>query len=238
MRWWIVVLGLVSTAALAQQIPQESALHGELRRERERVSEACNFPLKSIPMCGYTLFTDHPLHIAAGSMPPQNGFGVGAAFVADKNTKSWRLSWDVDAVGSTNGSWRAGGYMKMIHTPVIQIKPIIPETDGTQQASSEKHPEQSKLAVHPYIVFNFYAQSTSLNNLYFFGLGNDSLLAGQSVFGMTESIVGGTVIKPVYEWSAIAKLNLALLGEVNGRFVNLRGDPGQSAPSIQTLYTD
>jgi hypothetical protein len=25
---------------------------------------------------------------------------------------------------------------------------------------------------------------------------------------------------------------------VNGRFVNVRGDPGQSAPSIQTLYTD
>jgi hypothetical protein len=236
MRWGLlVVLWLAGTFAFAQ----ESMLQAEFRREGERVSDACkDFAFKTVPGCAIELFTDHPLHIAAGSMPPQNGFGVGAAFVADKNTKSWRLSWDVDAVGSTNGSWRAGGYMKMIHTPAIQIKPIIPETGATHQAPSEKHPEQSKLAAHPYTVFNLYAQSISLNKLYFFGLGNDSLLAGQSVFGMTESIVGGTVIKPVYEWPAIAKLKLALLGELNGRFVNVRGERGQSAPSIQTLYTD
>ena len=83
MRWCVVVLWLASVAALAQ----ESPLHAELRREGERVSEACNFTLKSIPMCGYTLLTDHPLHIAAGSMPPQNGFGLGSAFVWTKNTQ-------------------------------------------------------------------------------------------------------------------------------------------------------
>ena len=62
----------------------------------------------SIPMCGYTLFTDHPLHIAAGSMPPQNGFGLGGAFVWTKNIRNWRLRWDFDAVGATSGAWRAG----------------------------------------------------------------------------------------------------------------------------------
>jgi hypothetical protein len=92
--------------------------------------------------------------------------------------------------------------------------------------------------VHPYTVFNLYAQSISLNKLYFFGLGNDSTLAGQSVFGMTQTVVGGSVIKPIYKWPAISKLKLALLGEVNGRFVNLRGDEGQSVPSIETLYTN
>ena len=231
----LVVLWLAGTFAFAQ----ESMLQAEFRREGERVRDACkDFGFKTVPSCAIELFTDHPLHIAEGSMPPQNGFGVGAAFVADKNTKSWRLSWDVDAVGSTNGSWRAGGYMKMIHTPVIQIKPIIPEPGRTQQASSEKHPEQSKLTVHPYTVFNLYAQSISLNKLYFFGLGIDSPLAGQSVFGMTQTIVGAIVIKPVYEWAAITKLKLALLGEVNGRFVDLRGNPGQSVPSIEALYTN
>ena len=231
----LVVLWLAGTFAFAQ----ESMLQAEFRREGERVRDACkDFGFKTVPSCAIELFTDHPLHIAEGSMPPQNGFGVGAAFVADKNTKSWRLSWDVDAVGSTNGSWRAGGYMKMIHTPVIQIKPIIPEPGRTQQASSEKHPEQSKLTVHPYTVFNLYAQSISLNKLYFFGLGNDSPLAGQSVFGMTQTIVGANVIKPVYEWAAITKLKLALLGEVNGRFVDLRRNPGQSVPSIEALYTN
>src|ERR1035438_8888637 len=236
MRWGLlVVLWLAGTFAFAQ----ESMLQAEFRREGERVSDACkDFAFKTVPGCAIELFTDHPLHIAAGSMPPQNGFGVGAAFVADKNTKSWRLSWDVDAVGSTNGSWRAGGDMKMIHTPVIEIKPIIPTTGETPEASPQKHAEQSKLTVHPYTVFNLYAQSISLNKLYFFGLGNDSPLAGQSVFGVTQTIVGGNVIKPGYEWAAITKLKLALLGEVNGRFVNLRDDPGQSVPSIEALYTN
>jgi hypothetical protein len=236
MRWVLwVVLSLAGTFAFAQ----ESMLQAEFRRESERVSDACkDFAFKTVPGCAIELFTDHPLHIAAGSMPPQNGFGAGAAFVADKNTRSWRLSWDMDAVGSTNGSWRAGGYMKMIHTPVIQIKPIIPMTGGTPQSAPERRTEQSKLTVHPYTVLNLYAQSISLNKLYFFGLGNASPLAGQSVFGMTQTIVGGNVVKPVYEWPAITGLKLALLGEVNGRFVNLRGDPGQSVPSLETLYTN
>jgi hypothetical protein len=69
MRWSaILVLVGVSTLALAQ----ESALTGELRRESERVADACQASLKAVPVCAYTLFTDHPLHIAAGSMPPQN----------------------------------------------------------------------------------------------------------------------------------------------------------------------
>ena len=87
-------------------------------------------------------------------------------------------------------------------------------------------------------MFNLYAQSISLNKVNYFGLGNDTSLAGASLFGMTETIVGGSAIKPVYEWSAIRKLNLALLGEVNGRFVNIRGENGQSVPPIETLYTN
>src|ERR1700674_1308889 len=239
MRWWIVVLGLVSTAALAQQIPQESALHGELRRERERVSEACNFTLKSIPMCGYTLFTDHPLHIAAGSMPPQNGFGVGSAFVWTKNTRNWRMSWDFDAVGATSGAWRAGGYMKLIHTPHPPRPQIEAVTRGSTEASTQPANTNSTVPfTHPYTVFNLYAQSTSLSKLNYFGEGNNSSLAWASVFGMTETVVGANAIKPVYELDSIRKLNLALLGEINGRFVSIRGEHGQSVPSIETLYTD
>lgn len=233
MRWSVVVLlWLASTMAFAQ----EGKLQADFRREGERVADACNgFNFTMVPGCAYELFTDHPLHIAAGSMPPQNGFGLGGAFVTDKNTKNWRLSWDVDAVASVNGSWRAGGYMKLIHTPVVVIKPII-HTPGESEATPPG--KKPKLAVHPYTVFNLYAQSISLNKLNFYGLGNDSTLAGASVFGMTQTIVGGSVIKPVFEWPAISKLNLALLGEVNGRFVNIRGDYGQSFPSIGTLYTN
>ena len=87
-------------------------------------------------------------------------------------------------------------------------------------------------------MFNLYAQSISLNKLSFFGLGNDSSLAGKSVYGMSQTIVGGSAIKPVFEWRAIRKLNLALVGDINGRFVDLRGELGQSVPSIEAIYTD
>src|ERR1700730_18558776 len=114
MRWvgMLVFLGVCTLASA-----QESPLWGELRREGERVSHACHPSFKAVPMCGYTLFTDHPLHIAAGSMPPQNGFGLGGAFVWAKNTRNWRISWDFDAVAATAGTWRTGGYMQVIHTP-------------------------------------------------------------------------------------------------------------------------
>lgn len=235
MRWCIVLLGFISTVALAQ----ESPLRAEFRREGERVSEACNFTLKSIPMCGYTLFTDHPLHIAAGSMPPQNGFGVGGAFVWAKNTRNWRMSWDFDAVDATSGAWRAGGYMKLIHTPHSQhptIEGVTPAPGDSFQTSDNS--TGTAPFTHPYTVFNLYAQSISLNKLNYFGEGNNSSLARASVFGMTETIVGANAIKPAYELQSIRKLNLALLGEINARFVSIRGEHGQSAPSIETVYTD
>jgi hypothetical protein len=237
MRWGLAIFVLmVSASALAQ----EGFLQADFRRESERVSDACkDFSVKAVPGCAIELFTDHPLHIAAGSLPPQNGFGAGVAFVDQWNTKNWRMSWDVDAVGSTNASWRAGGYLKLIHTPEQTIHVSIPASAPTESSSSQKAKDKkTMLAVHPYTVFNLYAQSISLNKLNFFGLGNDTTLTGASVFGMTQTIVGGSAIKPVYEWAALRKLNVALLGEVNGRFVDIRGEGGQSAPTIGALYTN
>jgi hypothetical protein len=137
-------------------------------------------------------------------MPPQNGFGLGAAFVAARNTQNWRMSWDVDAVGAFSGAWRAGGYMTLIHTPAETIHVIVPTAAGSEAQSAKA--KKPTLAVHPYTVFNLYAQTISLNKLNYFGLGNDSPLAGKSVFGMTQTIVGVNAIKPVYEWAAIRKL--------------------------------
>jgi hypothetical protein len=233
-------LGVLAAFCLASTlvIAQEGALHADFRREGERMAEACKISgAKAIPGCAIELFTDHPLHIAAGSMPPQNGFALGGAFVADKNTKNWRMTWDVDAVGSMNASFRAGGYMKLIHTPPQAIHVIRPVPSGTTSADSTTITHQAEF-VHPYTVVNLYAQTISLNKLLYFGLGNNSTLTHESVFGMRETVAGASIIKPVYEWKAIRGFNLSLLGEMNGRFVNLRGNHSQSVPSIEINYTN
>ncbi|HTS36606.1 MAG TPA: hypothetical protein VMH04_13105 [Candidatus Solibacter sp.] len=222
----LIFLVLLSGAAAAQD---EGWLHADFRNEGTRVKDGCaKFTLKGAMACGIELFTDHPLHIAAGSLPPQNGFGLGGAFVAGRNTTNWRWSFDADAVVSTNASWRSGGYFTLVHNPPHKLKPLAP---------GEK-PKKPPVLVHPYTVYNLYAQTISLNKLNYFGEGNDSPLAGASVFGMRETIVGANAVKPVYEWEAIRPLNLSLHGEINGRFVNIRGEGGQSFPSIETVYTN
>jgi hypothetical protein len=176
--------------------------------------------------------------VAAGSLPPQNGFGLGGAFVWTKNTTNWRMSWDFDAVGATSGGWRAGGYMKLVHTPHPAKSPIVVTEPGGGAGATAPQPKMSTPFTHPYTVFNLYAQSISLNKLNYFGEGNDTTLAEASLFGMSQTIIGASAIKPVYELAAIRKLNLSLQGEVNGRFVSIRGDHGQSVPSIETVYTN
>jgi len=49
------------------------------------------------------------------------------------------LSWNFDAVVSSNASWRAGAYMKIIHAPVVKIRPVVLKP-------GEKPPT---LAIHP-----------------------------------------------------------------------------------------
>jgi len=241
MRWVVLILMWV---AAASAVAQETWLQSEFRREGEHVKGACGtFSIKTVGGCAIELFTDHPLHIAAGSIAPQNGFGLGGAFVAHHTpNESWRISWSMDAVGSTNGSWRAGGYVKFIHTPVKNIVVIKPKATKPGETSAPASPAISvprpNLAIEPSAVFNLYAQTISLNKLNFFGLGNDSVAGDQSVFGMRETILGASAIKPVTEWPAISGLHLSLVGEINGRFVDVRGNHSESSPSIEQIYDE
>ena len=56
-----------------------------------------------------------------------------------------------------------------------------------------------------------------------------------SIFGMRQTIVGTNVIYPI---SQLGALNLALVGEANGRFVEIEGADSDKGPSIDRLFTD
>ena len=198
------VLCLLCLASTVSVSAQENPLEADFRGEGDRLAAGCGtFTIGGIGSCAQTLFTDHPVHIAVGSIAPQNGFAAGPAFVAHYTpNESWRLSWDVDAVASDNLSWRAGAYMTAVMTRHRQI------TTG----SSKRKPE-----VGEYPVFHAYGQAISLNKITYFGEGPSSPVTAPSFFGMRETIVGGNVI-----WPVPGALHLALYGEANGRFVDIR----------------
>jgi hypothetical protein len=190
-----------------------------------KFKETCgSFQIKNAGGCAELLFTGQPVHVAVGSLAPQNGFGAGLAYVGFiKPTETWRPNWNADAVATGNGSWRAGVYFKFVHTP--QFKTTVHYGKPKVKSNLTELPEHT--------VVNLYDQAISLNKLAFFGLGPSSTLAGRSYFGMREVIAGANVIKPTF-----ARLNVSLLGEINGRFVDIRPSNGNPSPSIETLYTE
>lgn len=193
--------------------------------ELSKFGETCgSFSFKNAGGCAELLFTGHPVHIAVGSLAPQNGFGSGLAVVGFiRPTETWRPSWDADAVATPNGSWRVGAYFKFVHTPPGQI--IVHHGKPKIKSNLTELPEHT--------VFNLFAQATSLNKVTFFGLGPSSVEAGRTFFGIREVITGGNVVKPVF-----SRWNVSLLGEVNGRLVDIRPSNGNSSPTIGALYTE
>ncbi len=218
-------LAILVLSVCASLHAQQSQLGADFQHEKEDLEQSCSGSFfKAVAGCAQTLFTDHPLHIAAGSIAPQNGFGAGPAFVAHYTpNERWRLSWDADAIGSFNGSWRAGVYMKAIYIPRENIR-VVTGTPG--------HPPKSNLTVREYPVINAYVQGISLNNVDYYGLGNSTARSGESVFGMRETIAGASAIVPIFP-----KLKVSLFGEANGRFVNIRPEYNESTPSIDQLYS-
>jgi hypothetical protein len=200
---------------------QETGLGADFRQEKDHLKDRTE--LKTVIGCGETLFTGHPLHIAVGSLAPGNGVGMGLAFVTHWTpNESWRLNWDADGVVTTNGSWRAGGYMTVVYTRKRQII-VSPGGSGNS----------SNLAVQEYPVFHLYTQGTSLEKISYFGIGPDTKESARSYFGMQQTVIGANAVWPVFR-----KLNLSLLGEANGRFVNVRSSLNQASPSIEQLYTE
>jgi len=213
-------------AALAQ----ESRFASDLRREREHIAESCGeFAAKAFVGCAYTLATDYPFHLALGSIAPQNGFALGLAFVERYTPNEfWRISWNADAVRSFGGSWRAGAYMKIIHTPETEI---VVRTAGAE-------PPSSALAIREHPVLNVYAQTISLEKQAYFGLGNFTSEEGESAFSQRQTIVGTNLIWPLPAPGWAQALRPSLVAGANGRFIRIRGNASEPVPSIDALYDD
>ena len=64
-----------------------------------------------------------------------------------------------------------------------------------------------------------------------FGLGPASLSPDARTYGLTETIAGGSAVRPIYP-----RLNMGLYGEVNGRSVDARPGPHDVSPSIEEFY--
>jgi hypothetical protein len=221
----LVALALPALSALAQS-GNEGRVHSDFRREGEALQSCKSFTFGSISSCAETLVTGQPMHIAVGSIAPQNGIAAGLAFVEHKDlANEWRLNWNVDAVVSGNRSWRAGAYMKAYRQPGGKIVVVHP-TGNTP-------PKKQNPLYRTAPLFNFYVETTSLNRLYYYGLGPNTLPAARSVFGLTQTIAGASVIFPL-----AGKAGLSLVGELNGRIPQLRGNTHESSPSIETLYTE
>jgi hypothetical protein len=223
-----LALAIICGSTAMQVHAQENQVEAVFRGESARFDDSCVHPsgslFSAIGGCAELLFTDQPLHIAVGSLAPENGFGAGLALVTHYTpNENWRLFWDFDAVATPNNSWRAGGYM----TAVLIRHPKIVVLPGTTASSRRSGPHIEEMPA-----FHLYAQAISLSELTYFGSGQNSSLAGQSHFGMRETIIGTNA-----KWPVFAPLALSLFGEANERLTVVRGSGGTS-PAIDQLYTE
>src|SRR4029453_16509563 len=224
MRFITIIGGmLVAAPALAQGGQSESTLGAGFWLEGEAIKEDCK-SFKTFVSCAATLATSDPVHVAIGSIAPQNGFAFGPAIVAERPTgENWRLSWSGDIVAAAGGAWRAGAYLKMVRTGVRLPVPV-----GAGAGSD------ASAGISPYPVFNVYAQQISLPTVSYFGLGPNTTTSQMSIFDMRQAIVGTSAIYPI---TRLGRLNLSLVGEANGRFVDVGGANTDKGPSIDQLYT-
>jgi hypothetical protein len=210
---------------------QESKLAADIRLERERLAAKCSgFGGKEIIGCASTLVTDHPFHIAVGSLAPLNGFGFGLAFVPPqlKPNDDWRINWSADAVGALSGSWRAGVYATLVNSRVPAVGVTGP---GGGTAADDARPR-------PYPTIAIYAQIASLAKVAYFGLGNASALDDRTLFAMRQSTIGSRVVWPLGRSGTLNRLNASALGEINGRWIDVGRSNGDSDPTIESRFTD
>jgi hypothetical protein len=207
---------------------QEGAIAADVRREREALHQDC-IENKAIIGCATTLFTGDPLHVATGTIAPQNGMGFGPTIVWHWTpSNNWRWTGSADGVAASGGAWRVGSYATIVRTAVDIPREVAPGSPRRRQSR----------AITSYPVIKLYTQAISLPQVSFFGLGPNTTLAGKTFFGMRETVAGASTIWPITPDNNFDRLRLSLFGEVNGRWVDVRNGPSGDVPSIGQLYTD
>lgn len=233
MKRAIGAVAMLLACVLPSAMPSLAQNQGRVARDFEtegKSLEACrSFSFGNLTDCGQTLIMGQPMHIAVGSLSPDNGFGAGLAFVEHKDYASeWRANWNVDALATDNGSWRAGGYMKAYilggRTPHLEL----PAAGSTVK----KH--GPFFTVSP--LFYLYSETTSLNRVDYFGLGPNTSPAAHTTFGFTENVTGVNAALPVR--GSLQRAGLAVVAEANGRFPSVRAGSDASLPSIGKLFTE
>jgi hypothetical protein len=229
----LIIQFAMAHATATAQGGNESRIHSDFRREwlelhpcqQQLVKPCSTFTFGHLAGIGQTLVLGQPLHIAVGSLAPQNGFAPGLAFVEHKDFASERrLTFDIDAVASTNLSWRSGAYLTTYKLPQSN------QTIGVVMGTPTSKLKSPSVLVSP--VFNLYAEATSLNRLYFYGLGPNTLPSGKSSFGLTQTIAGASAIIP------LNRHGISLTGEFNGRVPQLRPGNDPTVPTTTALYTE
>jgi hypothetical protein len=221
--------------------------HRDLVQERVNLG-SCASGIKGVPGCAETLFTGTPFHIAIGSLAPQNGVAAGLAFAevyhptycahwldlthppvaGTRNACHWSLTFNADGEASSNASWRAGVYIT-----AARLSSRVPVAHYPGEPRAHYAPRTFTM---PSPTVSFYSQSTSLNRIYFYGLGPDTVSAARSDFGLSENITGINAAIPLTSWFTAA--GLTIVGELNGRFPSVRGSYGDSSPSIESSYNE
>jgi len=94
------------------------------------------------------------------------------------------------------------------------------------------------IAPRELMVIDVHAQAISLPSIDFFGIGAGTSEANRTTYGERETIVGGSIVYPLGDRALLRALRLALIGGVDGRFIDIRGGSASGVPSITARYDD
>jgi hypothetical protein len=164
----------------------------------DRVSKGIDF--------GSELFTGDGLHPTAGGIVPGSGFAGGFSYNLERASASepLRFGASVEARGSYNGFWEAGGKLDIW---------------GSANSAQDRH-------IHATIDAEHYA----LPQMAYYGQGNSSSLANESLFGLFQTTAGGHIEVPLPG-------GFMLVGGLAGLWNTVSGASGAAQPSVDQQFT-